>query len=87
MDSNDALIVFEGAKIRRRRHNEQLYFLFVDIVGALTDSSIPRRYRSDFKIKLDEERFQLSEIIGQLKIEAYEKLVRLKITRKTEVLS
>ena len=68
MDSNDALVVFEGAKIRRIWHDEQWYFSVVDIVGALTDSSIPRRYWSDLKIKLDEEGFQLYEIIVQLKL-------------------
>jgi len=41
MDSNDALVVFEGAKIRKIWHDEQWYFSVVDIVGALTDSSIP----------------------------------------------
>ena len=68
MDSNDALVVFEGAKIRRLWHDEQWNFSVVDIVGALTDSSIPRRYWSDLKIKLDEEGFQLYEIIVQLKM-------------------
>ncbi|MCD4808503.1 MAG: Bro-N domain-containing protein [Methanosarcinales archaeon] len=68
MDSNDALVVFEGAKIRRIWHDEQWYFSVVDIVGALADSSIPRRYWSDLKIKLDEEGFQLYEIIVQLKL-------------------
>ncbi|MBW6518614.1 MAG: Bro-N domain-containing protein [ANME-2 cluster archaeon] len=68
MDSNDALVVFESAKIRRIWHDRQWYFSVVDIVGALTDSSIPRRYWSDLKIKLDEEGFQLYEIIVQLKL-------------------
>jgi DNA-damage-inducible protein D len=68
MDSNDALVVFEGAKIRRIWHDEQWYFSVVDIVGALTDSSIPRRYWSDLKIKLDEEGFQLYDIIVPLKL-------------------
>ncbi len=68
MDLNDALVVFEGAKIRRIWHDEQWYFSVVDIVGALTDSSIPRRYWSDLKIKLDEEGFQLYDIIVQLKL-------------------
>ena len=68
MDSNDALVVFEGAKIRRIWHDEQWYFSVVDIVGALTDSSIPKRYWSDLKIKLDEEGFQLYDIIVQLKL-------------------
>jgi len=76
MDSNEALVVFEGAKIRRLWHDKQWYFSAIDIVGALTDSPIPRRYCSYLKIKLDEEGFQLSEKNG-----------RLKMARRTEVLS
>ena len=68
MDSKDALVVFEGAKIRRTWHEGQWHFSVVDIVGTLTDSSIPRRYWSDLKIKLNEEGFELYDKIVQLKI-------------------
>ena len=68
MDSKDALVVFEGAKIRRMWHDEQWHFSVVDIVGSLTDSSIPRRYWSDLKIKLNEEGFELYDKIVQLKL-------------------
>lgn len=68
MDSKDALVVFEGTKIRRVWHDDQWYFSVVDVVGILTDSSIPRRYWSDLKIKLEEEGFELYEKIVQLKI-------------------
>jgi len=68
MDPKDALVVFEGAKIRRMWHDDQWHFSVVDIVGALTDSSIPRRYWSDLKIKLNEEGFELYDKIVQLKL-------------------
>jgi prophage antirepressor-like protein len=68
MDSKDALVVFEGVKIRRMWHDDQWHFSVVDIVGALTDSSIPRRYWSDLKIKLNEEGFELYDKIVQLKL-------------------
>ncbi len=68
MDSKDALVVFEGAKIRRTWHEDQWHFSVIDIVGALTDSSIPRRYWSDLKIKLNEEGFELYDKIVQLKL-------------------
>ena len=68
MDSKDALVVFEGAKIRRTWHEDQWHFSVVDIVGTLTDSSIPRRYWSDLKIKLNEEGFELYDKIVQLKL-------------------
>ncbi|MDO8727402.1 MAG: Bro-N domain-containing protein [Candidatus Methanoperedens sp.] len=68
MESKDALVVFEGTKIRRTWHDEQWFFSVVDVVGILTDSSIPRRYWSDLKIKLEEEGFELYEKIVQLKL-------------------
>jgi len=68
MDSKDALVVFEGTKIRRTWHDEQWYFSVTDVVGILTDSSIPRRYWSDLKARLDEEGFELYDKIVQLKL-------------------
>jgi len=68
MDSKDALVVFEGARIRRKWHDDQWYFSVVEIVGILTDSSIPKRYWSDLKIKLGEEGLELYDIIVQLKL-------------------
>ena len=44
MDSNKALVVFQGRKIRRTWHNEEWYFSVVDVVGVLTDSEDPRNY-------------------------------------------
>ncbi len=68
MDSKEALVVFEGTKIRRTWHGNQWYFSVVDVVGVLTDSSIPRRYWSDLKTRLDEEGFELYDKIVQLKL-------------------
>ncbi len=68
MDSKDALVVFEGTKIRRTWHDEQWYFSVTDVVGILTDSSIPRRYWSDLKARLEEEGFELYDKIVQLKL-------------------
>lgn len=54
MASSSKIAIFEGKRICRHWDNEKelWYFSVVDVVGALTGSSIPRRYRSDFKIKL-----------------------------------
>jgi len=68
MEPKDALVVFQGAKIRRTWHDDKWYFSVVDTVGALTDSSIPRRYWSDLKNNLDEEGFELYDNIVQLKL-------------------
>ncbi len=63
-----ALVAFEGKNIRRIWHNEEWWFSIIDVVGILTDSSIPKRYWSDLKTKLQEEGF-----------EAYDKIVPLKL--------
>lgn len=52
MDSNDALVVFKGAKIRRIWHDEQWYFSVVDVIQAITNSGRPRKYWSDLKKSL-----------------------------------
>ena len=84
MDSKDALVVFEGTKIRRTWHDEQWYFSVVDIVGVLTDSSIPRRYWSDLKSNLLEEGFEPYDKIVQLTLEAEDSKMRLTDCANTE---
>jgi hypothetical protein len=44
MDSKEALVVFEGTKIRRTWHDEQWYFSVFDIIQILIDSGSPRQY-------------------------------------------
>lgn len=44
MDIENSLIVFQGKKIRRTWHNDQWYFVVLDIVQALTDSVNPTDY-------------------------------------------
>ena len=68
MESQDALVVFEGTKIRRVWHNEQWFFSVIDVIQAITDSGRPRKYWSDLKKKLTDEGFELSDKIGQLKV-------------------
>jgi hypothetical protein len=84
MDSKDALVVFEGTKIRRIWHDEQWYFSVVDVVGALTDSSIPRRYWSDLKSHLLEEGFEPYDKIVQLTLQAEDGKMRLTDCANTE---
>jgi DNA-damage-inducible protein D len=69
-DSDKALVVFQGKKIRRTWFNDEWWFSVVDIVGALTQTDRARKYWSDLKSKLQEEGFELSEKIGQLKLRA-----------------
>ena len=70
--SSSKIAVFEGKKIRRYWDNEKelWYFSVIDVVGALTGSTIPRRYWSDLKIKLQKEGSEVYEKIVQLKMVA-----------------
>ncbi|MBU1199484.1 MAG: Bro-N domain-containing protein [Nanoarchaeota archaeon] len=67
-DSDKALVVFEGKKIRRIWYDNEWWFSVIDIIEALTESKRARKYWSDLKVKLVEEGFELSEKIGQLKL-------------------
>ena len=64
--------LFEGNEIRSiwDKEKEDYYFSVVDVIAALTNTSIPKRYWSDLKKKLIEEGSQLYENIVQLKMKA-----------------
>ena len=65
------LAVFKGKNIRRTIYHNEWWFSVIDVVELLTDSGRPRKYWSDLKKKIQEEGYaQLSEKIGQLKLEA-----------------
>lgn len=66
------IAIFEGKKIRRHwnEKSEKWFFSVVDVVEALTGSTIPRRYWSDLKRKLADEGSQMYEKIVQLKFQA-----------------
>ncbi|MBA3045020.1 MAG: Bro-N domain-containing protein [Candidatus Thermoplasmatota archaeon] len=70
MDPKKALVVFQGKQIRRTWFNDEWWFSVIDIVEALTESQRPRKYWNDLKTKLLGEGFEVSEKIGQLKIQA-----------------
>lgn len=64
--------LFEDISIRSvwDSTKEDYYFSVVDVIGALTESTRPRKYWSDLKIQLKKEGSELSEKIGQLKLKA-----------------
>lgn len=69
MDSKDALVVFEGTKIRRTWHDEQWYFSVVDVVRILTDSTDPKDYWYRLKKREAESSgIELSTFCRQLKL-------------------
>ena len=70
MEGENALVVFRDKQIRRIWHDNKWYFSVVDVIGALTDSTNPRRYWSDLKAQLQGEGFELYAKIVQLKLQS-----------------
>jgi len=72
MNKETAIKLFEQKQIRSLwdEENEKWYFSIVDVIGVLTESERPRKYWSDLKSKLKKEGSELSEKIGQLKLQA-----------------
>jgi len=70
MNPHNSIKLFEHKKVRVQwvEEEQKWYFSIIDVIEVLTDSSIPRRYWSDLKIKLKEEGFELYEKIVQLKL-------------------
>jgi len=62
--------LFNGQKIRRVLVNDEWWFSVVDVCRVLIENDRPRKYWDDLKRKLKEEGSELSEKIGQLKLEA-----------------
>jgi len=63
------IAIFKGKRVRKIIYQNEWWFSIIDVVGALTDSSMPKRYWSDLKIKLYKEGYY----------EVYEKIVQLKL--------
>lgn len=64
--------LFENREIRSiwDSEKEEYYFSVVDVISALTEASIPKRYWSDLKNKLIDEGSELYENIVQLKLKS-----------------
>lgn len=64
--------IFEDKKVRTKwdAEKEEWYFSVVDVVATLSGSTQPRKYWSDLKSKLKNEGSELSEKIGQLKLQS-----------------
>ena len=82
------IALFEGRQIRRHwdAGKELWYFSVIDVVSTLTGSSIPRRYWSDLKIKLQKEGSEVYEKIVQLKMQAPDGKYYLTDVADTEVM-
>ena len=68
---NTKIAIFKGKKIRKVLYQNEWWFSVIDVVEVLTDSANARDYWYKMKIRVsDEEKFQLSTICRQLKLEA-----------------
>ena len=70
------IAIFNGKTIRRKLVEDKWFFSIIDIVGVLTDSTIPKRYWTDLKTKLEEEGFKAYDKIVQLKLIAEDRKLR-----------
>ena len=72
LTQNADIKLFEGKNIRSHWDEEQekWYISIIDVVEVLTESDRPRKYWDDLKRKLQAEGSQLSEKIGQLKMQS-----------------
>src|SRR5258708_5508043 len=78
------LTIFQGSKIRSIKNDEEWWYSVVDIIEVLTESSNPRRYWSDLKIKLSTEGSQLYDNVVQLEMKATDGKNRLTDVMKVE---
>ncbi len=72
MKSPHSIILFHQKQVRRfyDEKKELWFFSVIDVVEVLTDSPRPRKYWNALKTKLNSEGSQLSQNVGQLKLEA-----------------
>src|SRR3989344_2531186 len=72
MKKSNSIILFNQKRIRRiwDEEKELWYFSVVDVVEILTDSPRPRKYWNALKTKLKQEGSELSQKMGQLKLES-----------------
>ena len=72
MKKKETIQVFEDKQVRTHwdADQEKWYLSVVDVIEILTGTDRPRKYWSDLKAKLKKEGSELSEKIGQLKMQA-----------------
>jgi hypothetical protein len=72
MKQQEAIQLFENKKVRTvwDSDHEKWFISIIDVIEILTESGRSRKYWSDLKNKLQKEGSQLSEKIGQLKMQS-----------------
>lgn len=88
MEKKNEIKIFEDRKVRTLWDNEQekWYFSIIDVIEVLTNSPRPRKYWNALKTKLKAEGSELSQKLGQLKMEAEDGKQRLTDVADTEQL-
>ncbi len=88
MKKENSIQLFEEKQVRTHwdEDQEKWYFSIIDVIEVLTESSNPRRYWSDLKIKLHNEGSEVYEKIVQLKMKAPDGKMRLTDVADTEQL-
>jgi hypothetical protein len=88
MTKETAIKLFEQKQIRSvwNDDEEKWYFSIVDVLQILIENDRPRKYWSDLKSKLLKEGSELSEKIGQLKLQAEDGKMRMTDVADTEQL-
>lgn len=84
----NAIQLFEDKKVRTAwdAEQEKWYVSIIDVIEVLTNSDRPRKYWSDLKSKLIKEGSEVSDKIGQLKMQAPDGKMRLTDVADTEQL-
>jgi len=85
---NNTVVLFNQKRVRRSwdSKKELWYFSIIDIIEVLTDSTIPKRYWSDLKLRLYQEGSEVYEKIVRLKMTAPDMKLRETDTADTETL-
>lgn len=87
MNQEHKIVVFQEKQIRRIWHQEEWWFSIIDVIEVLSGSKRPRKYWNDLKKKLQEEGYnEVSEKIGQLKMEAPDGKMRKTDVANTETM-
>jgi len=81
------IAIFQKKEIRKTIHNGEWWFSVIDVIEALTGTNRPRKYWNDLKNKLVDEGYtELSDKIGQLKLQALDGKLRNTDCANTETI-
>jgi prophage antirepressor-like protein len=88
MKKTNSIVLFNQKEVRRvwDEEKELWYFSVIDVIEVLTENKRPRKYWNDLKKKLLLEGSQLSEKIGQLKMESSDGKMYLTDVANTETM-